>query len=167
MENLNKAGLVQAIRDTVSAGRPFLGICLGLQLLFDESSEMGCHHGLGILPGRVVRFGTGLKVPHIGWNQLKITRPQSGQASSAGGTQIRLLDGIPDGSHAYFVHSYYAVPTDRTCVLATTEYGVDFASIVGQGNVFGVQPHPEKSQEVGLQLLRNFASIASQARQDS
>jgi glutamine amidotransferase len=164
MGNLNRAGLVQVIRDSVDAGQPLLGICLGLQLLFDESTEMGCHRGLGILPGRVVRFGTELKVPHIGWNQLQISKQEAGQVLPDSGTQTSLLDGIPDGSHAYFVHSYYAVPKDPRCVLATTDYGIDFASIVGQDNVFGAQPHPEKSQEVGLQLLRNFASIVSQAR---
>jgi glutamine amidotransferase len=150
MANLNDARLVAPIHQAVSADKPVLGICLGLQLLFDEGEEMGIHRGLGILPGRVVRFGTGLKVPHIGWNQLEMTDR---------GAQSSLLQGIPDKSHAYFVHSYYAAPADRSCVLTTTEYGISFASVVGRGNVFGAQPHPEKSQEVGLRLLENFARI--------
>jgi glutamine amidotransferase len=150
MANLHRAGLVQPVQSAVEEGKLLLGICLGLQLLFDESEEMGLHEGLGILPGRVVRFAEGLKVPHIGWNQLEIT----GQ-----GAQSKLLAGIANGSYAYFVHSYYVQPADASCVLAETEYGLSFASVVGQGNVFGAQPHPEKSQEVGMRLLHNFAQM--------
>ena len=158
MINLNSAGLVGPIRRAVSEGKPLLGICLGLQLLFDEIEEMGVYRGLGILPGRVVRFAEGLKVPHIGWNQLQIARrPAVGCRS-----EPQLLDGIPDGSYAYFVHSYYVVPADLACVLTTTEYGVEFASVVGKDNVFGAQPHPEKSQEVGLRLLGNFAGMVEE-----
>ena len=152
MTNLRAAGLVEPLLEVVRQGTPLLGICLGLQLLFEESSEMGTHRGLGVLPGRVVRFDEGLKVPHIGWNQLRVVRSDG------------LLAGIADGSYAYFVHSYYVVPSDQSCVLATTDYGVEFASVVRQGNVFGVQPHPEKSQEVGLRLLRNFAQIVERGR---
>jgi len=152
MSNLNAAGLVEPLRRVAPEGRPLLGICLGLQLLFDESVEMGCHRGLGILPGRVVRFGQDLKVPHIGWNQLHIADR---------GTQHALLDGIPDNSYAYFVHSYYVQAADPSCVLATTRYGIEFASVVGKDNVFGAQPHPEKSQEVGLRLLKNFAEMVA------
>ena len=160
MDNLGAAGLVEPIRDVTSEGKPLLGICLGLQLLFEESEEMGLHRGLGILPGRVVRFdqssdGVPLKVPHIGWNQFHITEQ---------GARNALLRGIPDGSYAYFVHSYYVVPADPDAALATTDYGIDFASVVGRGNVFGAQPHPEKSQEVGLRLLQNFARIVAQTR---
>jgi glutamine amidotransferase len=151
MANLRAGGLVEPIRQAVRADRPFLGICLGLQLLFEESEEMGTYRGLGVLPGRVVRFGTELKVPHIGWNQLDLT----GGVSSTNA----LLEGIPDHSYAYFVHSYYVVPADPACILARTDYGVQFASVVGQGNLYGAQPHPEKSQQVGLRLLRNFAKI--------
>jgi len=147
MENLHAAGLVGPIRESAAQGKPLLGICLGLQLLFEESEEMGLHRGLGILPGRVVRFHKGLKVPHIGWNQLRLSKSRVG---------CPLLAGVSDGSYAYFVHSYYVVPQDPACVLATTDYGLDFASVVGVGSVYGVQPHPEKSQEVGLRLLRNF-----------
>ncbi len=152
MTNLRAAGLVEPLLEVVRQGTPLLGICLGLQLLFEESSEMGTHRGLGVLPGRVVRFDEGLKVPHIGWNQLRVVRSDG------------LLAGIADGSYAYFVHSYYVVPSDQSCVLATTDYGVEFASVVRRGNVFGVQPHPEKSQEVGLRLLRNFAQIVERGR---
>jgi glutamine amidotransferase len=150
MDNLRAAALVDPIRSNVEAGKPLLGICLGLQLLFDRSQEMGDHEGLGLLPGRVVRFGDELKVPHIGWNQLDII---------PGRSQHPLLRDIPDHSYSYFVHSYYALPADPECALTTTMYGIDFVSMVGVGNVLGAQPHPEKSQEVGLQLLRNYAGI--------
>ena len=155
MDNLGTAQLIEPIRGAVTAGKPLLGICLGLQLLFDESEEMGLHRGLGVLPGRVVRFSQGLKVPHIGWNQLQVI---------ASGAQSALLDDIPDQSYAYFVHSYYAEPADSACVLATTAYGIEFASVVGRESVYGVQPHPEKSQEVGLRLLQNFAGIVAEGR---
>ena len=150
MHNLRTAGLADLIREQAGAGVPLLGICLGLQLLFEESEEMGLHQGLGILPGRVVRFEGELKVPHIGWNQLDLT-PH--------GAAHPLLRGIPDHSYAYFVHSYYVVPAQADRVLTTTAYGVDFASMASMGDVFGAQFHPEKSQEVGLQLLRNFAGV--------
>ena len=150
MENLHNAGLVDPIQQSVAAGKPLLGICLGLQLLFEESEEMGSHRGLGLLPGRVVRFPEGeLKVPHIGWNQLE-PAPDAGP----------LLAGISAGAYAYFVHSYYALPAVSSDVLASTEYGVEFASIVGRGRVWGAQFHPEKSQEVGLRLLKNWLQIA-------
>jgi len=160
MVHLTQGGLVGPIRQSVSEGKPFLGICLGLQLLFDESEEMGTHRGLGILPGRVVRFVPGLKVPHIGWNQLQFVAHRAG-GDAARRSPSPLLDGIPDGSYAYFVHSYHAVAEDPACILATTDYGIAFASVVQQGNVFGAQPHPEKSQEVGLRLLRNFAAVVA------
>ena len=144
MENLRQRGFLQFIRQWATAGRPLLGICLGLQLLFEESEEMGRHEGLKVLPGQVVRFQGPLKVPHIGWNQIHPVRPSP------------ILEGIGDGSYAYFVHSYYAQPADPAIVLATTDYGLDFASVVGKGNVFGLQFHPEKSQAVGLRILRNF-----------
>jgi glutamine amidotransferase len=160
MAHLAGAGLVEPIRNLTAEGKPLLGICLGLQLLFDESTEMGLHQGLGILPGRVVRFDRGadgqvLQVPHIGWNQFHLTER---------GASSPLLEGIPEGSYAYFVHSYYVVPTERASVLAVTDYGIDFASLVGKGAVFGAQPHPEKSQEVGLRLLRNYAEIVRAER---
>ena len=153
MANLRARGLVRPLLAQVGAGKPLLGICLGMQLLFEESEEMGCHTGLGLLPGRVVRFPEGdLKVPHIGWNQLRIR----------GG---ELLAGIEDGAYAYFVHSYYARPEVEEQVLAATEYGLEFAAVVGRGVVFGAQFHPEKSQEVGLQLLSNFARLAGEVEE--
>ena len=150
MDNLNNAGLIAPIQQSVANGRPLIGICLGLQLLFQSSNEMGEHQGLGLLPGRVVRFGNELKVPHIGWNQLDF----AAQAASS-----PLLKGLGDHGYAYFVHSYHAVPADKSCILTTSSYGIDFVSMVQRENVFGAQFHPEKSQEVGLGILRNFAEI--------
>jgi glutamine amidotransferase len=149
MDNLRRGGMIPVIEEVIGRGVPFLGICLGQQLLFEESEEMGRHAGLGILRGRVRRFGGGLKVPHMGWNQLRIVRPSP------------LLATIADGSFAYFVHSYYVDPADPDVVLATTDYGIPFASIVGRRNVAGIQFHPEKSQAIGLTILRTFASMAS------
>lgn len=154
MANLRARGLIEPLLRQVWQDKPLLGICLGMQLLFEESEEMGHHRGLGLLPGRVPRFPEGdLKVPHIGWNQLRIT-------------ECELLDGITDGAHAYFVHSYYVAPEDPADVLATTEYGLEFASVVGRGTIFGAQFHPEKSQDVGLRLLSNFARLVSDGGTD-
>jgi glutamine amidotransferase len=147
MANLRSRGLVDPVLRQVQAGKPLLGICLGMQLLFEESEEMGRHQGLGLFPGRVVRFPEGeLKVPHVGWNRLRVQ-------------ENRLLDGIEDGAYAYFVHSYHPLPDIPGDVLAVTEYGGEFASVVGRGLVWGAQFHPEKSQEVGLRLLHNFARV--------
>ena len=150
MDNLRETDLIDPIQKSVLSGRPLIGICLGLQLLFQSSEEMGEHEGLGFLPGRVVRFGDALKVPHIGWNQLDFTDQ---------GRHSQLLKGIADHSYAYFVHSYHAVPADARCALTNSGYGIDFVSMVQKGNVFGAQFHPEKSQEVGLAILRNYAGI--------
>ena len=147
MSNLERAGLTDVIRQVIAQGRPFLGICLGLQLLFEESDEMGQHRGLGVFGGQVKRFEIDLKVPQIGWNQIHIQRASP------------LLEGVADDSYAYFVHSHYVAPADPEIVLATTDYGIDYASIIGQGNVFGIQFHPEKSQAVGLRILRNFTAL--------
>ncbi len=149
MANLIKYGLVEPILKTIEAGKPFLGICLGLQLLFDESEEFGRHKGLGVIRGKVHRFPSapGLKVPHIGWNSAK-------QAKAS-----PLLNGINDGEFFYFVHSYYAVPEDRSVILTSTDYGTEFTSAISSGNVFACQFHPEKSQTVGLRLLENFSRI--------
>jgi glutamine amidotransferase len=153
MDNLVTRRLVDPVLRQVERGKPLLGICLGMQLLFEESEEMGRHRGLGLLPGRVVRFPEGeLKVPHIGWNQLV-------------GVRGALLRGIEDGAYAYFVHSYFALPEEPGDVLATTEYGLGFASVVGRGRVFGGQFHPEKSQEVGLRLLENFVRLGDEEAQ--
>ena len=147
MSNLERAGLTDVIRQVIAQGRPFLGICLGLQLLFEESDEMGQHRGLGVFGGQVKRFEIDLKVPQIGWNQIHIQRASP------------LLEGVADDSYAYFVHSHYVAPADPEIILATTDYEIDYASIIGQGNVFGIQFHPEKSQAVGLRILRNFTAL--------
>lgn len=153
MSNLKRAGLADVIRQVIARGRPFLGICLGLQLLFKESEEMGQHRGLSVFDGMVKRFNVGLKVPQIGWNQIHVQ-----QASP-------LLEGFADGSYAYFVHSYYVVPADPEIVLATTDYGINYPSVIGQDNVFGLQFHPEKSQTVGLRILRNFTALVEGGEQ--
>ncbi len=147
MDNLQAAGWIEPLREACSAGVPFIGICLGMQLLFESSEEMGQHSGLGILEGDVRRFDGSLKVPQMGWNQIHIEKPS------------RLLRAVPDGSYAFFVHSFYCKPRDQSLVLATTEYGAAFASVIGRGNVFGAQFHPEKSQSVGLKMLENFAAM--------
>jgi glutamine amidotransferase len=143
MEEIERRGLVPVLREAVDQGRTVLGICIGMQLLFEESEEHGRHRGLGFLPGRVRRIEGDLPVPHMGWNQLHPTRPHP------------MLDGIADGEHVYFVHSYWCDAAPDV-VLAETDYGRRFPAIVGRGNVLGVQFHPEKSQEVGLRLMGNF-----------
>jgi len=145
MDNLEKRGLAGVIREEVDAGKPFLGICLGLDLLFEESDEHGLHRGLGLLPGRVELLPTELKIPQIGWNQIS-TRKES-----------RLLEGIPDGSSFYFVHSYAVVPREDSDILCTTDYGCTFVSAVERDNIAAFQFHPEKSSSLGLTILRNFA----------
>ena len=147
MRNLRTAGWDTAIEDHVSTGRPFLGICVGLQLMFATSEEMGQHSGLGILPGKCVRFPVTERVPQIGWNQVAIKR------------DVPLLAGVPEGSFFYFVHSFYVETANESDCIATTDYGLDFTSIAGDGRVFGVQFHPEKSQAHGLRLLDNFARL--------
>lgn len=147
MANLREAGLVGSIYRAIEEGKPFLGICLGMQLLFEISEEMGVHQGLGVFKGRVMRFRVNLKVPHMGWNQIHIRRPDL------------LLRGVADGSYVYFVHSYYVQPADPKIVLATTDYGIDYASIIGRDAIYGIQFHPEKSQDVGLMILHNFAKM--------
>jgi glutamine amidotransferase len=141
--------LVEPIRAAVSAGKPFLGICLGLQLLFDRSFEDGQYDGLGIFPGEVVRFDvpSEYKVPHMGWNQLHFRmRPP-------------IFSGIDDGAHFYFVHSYYVVPCDASVIATETYYPSPFCSSIWRGNLFATQFHPEKSQTAGLRLLKNFAEL--------
>jgi len=147
MRNLRMGGWEEAIHQSIEAGRPFLGICVGLQLMFTESEELGTHQGLGLLPGRCRRFPTTERVPQIGWNQIAIKRDSL------------LFAGVPDESFFYFVHSYYVDAGDDVDCLATTDYGLEYTSIAGCQHVFGVQFHPEKSQNIGLQLLKNFASI--------
>ncbi len=149
MRNLETLGLTEPIKTFLSSGKPFLGICLGLQLLFEESEEFGIHKGLGIIPGKVKAFNRemGLKIPHMGWNQVKFVK------------ESPLLKGVPDGAHFYFVHSYYVEPVEHSDVLTQTNYGVTFTSAVARDNIFAVQFHPEKSQENGLTLLRNFSAL--------
>ena len=147
MRNLRAAGWDQAIVEGIAAEKPFLGICVGLQLMFSESEEMGQHSGLGILPGKCVRFPVTERVPQIGWNQVAIKR------------DVPLLAGVPEGSFFYFVHSFYVETVNESDCVATTDYGLDYTSIAGDGRVFGVQFHPEKSQAHGLRLLDNFARL--------
>ncbi|HOP77506.1 MAG: imidazole glycerol phosphate synthase subunit HisH [Thermogutta sp.] len=151
IQELERRGLVKPIMKFIESGRPFLGICLGLQLLFEKSYENGVHKGLGLLRGDVVRFElpSEFSIPHMGWNQVRQECPTP------------LMRDIPDESYFYFVHSYYVVPTDPEVVAGTTDYGVRFCSMIRQDNVFATQFHPEKSQSLGLQLLRNFASLVS------
>jgi len=149
MQALAAAGFVAPLRQAAADGVPLIGICLGMQFLFEQSDELGQHAGLGLLPGRVTRFPAGgPKVPHIGWNQLHRRRDDP------------LLVGVPDGAYAYFVHSYYVDAADPADVVAATDHGIDFASVVRRGSVCGIQPHPEKSQAVGQQILRNFLEMA-------
>jgi imidazole glycerol-phosphate synthase subunit HisH len=150
MDNLASRGLVEPVCAAVRSGKPFLGICLGLQLLFEESEEFGPIRGLGILPGHVVRFAgralDGLKIPQMGWNRLSVHH------------SVPELAGIEDGAYVYFVHSYYVVPAEADVIVASTDYGVKFAAAIAWKNVFACQFHPEKSQGVGLRLLANFAA---------
>ncbi|MEC7841718.1 MAG: imidazole glycerol phosphate synthase subunit HisH [Candidatus Latescibacterota bacterium] len=147
MRNLVDRGWDDLILKGVEQGKPFLGICMGLQLMFDESEEGGKHRGLGMLPGRIVKFPATERVPQIGWNQIAIER------------SVEILDGVPEGSYFYFVHSYYVDAADADRV-ATTEYGLEYTSIAARDNALGVQFHPEKSQQIGLRLLRNFARLS-------
>ena len=147
MTGLHARQLVDPIRTAVQSGTPFLGICLGMQLLFETSEESPGVAGLGLLPGVVKRFDdTAVRVPHMGWNQLTISRASS------------LLRGVQDGAYAYFVHSYYCQPADPGLNLAAADYQHSFTAIAGSDQLYGIQFHPEKSQAVGLQILQNFAS---------
>ncbi|QGP91284.1 Imidazole glycerol phosphate synthase subunit HisH [Neomoorella glycerini] len=151
MASLQQRGLVAAIREVVQRGVPFLGICLGLQLLFSTSEEGGPVEGLNLLPGEVKRLPPGLKVPHMGWNQVQLLK--------AG----ELFQGVPTGTNFYFVHSYYIDPADKTIVTGTTDYGLTFAVSIQRGNLFGVQFHPEKSSRWGLEVLKNFGELVNRA----
>ena len=146
MANLRQYELVEPIKAAVRSGKPFLGICLGFQLLFSESEEFGTHAGLDLFPGRVRAFPKEqqLKVPHMGWNQVNVQRP------------CPLFEGIGDGADWYFVHSFFVDPADQRIIATTTNYGMPFTSSIWQDNVVACQFHPEKSQSVGLQLIKNF-----------
>lgn len=147
MNNLERLSLVEAILRSIAKGKPFLGICLGLQVLFTESEEFGPCRGLDVMPGRVVRFRGGLKVPHMGWNTVKILR------------EAPILDGIADGAFFYFVHSYYVIPKHEDVIATTTDYGCTFTSAIWRENIFATQFHPEKSQQIGLSVLKNFGDL--------
>ncbi len=146
MENLKKFALIEVIRETVRQQKPFLGICLGFQLLFSESEEFGAVKGLDLFPGRVIGFraGENLKVPHMGWNRIDKRRDSP------------FLDGIASGDYVYFVHSFYVAPDDGSIIATTTDYGLAFASSIATERLFACQFHPEKSQELGLRILANF-----------
>ena len=150
MDNLRNRGLVEPICDILASGKPFLGICLGLQLLFDYSEEWGGAQGLGIFPGTVKRLPAQLKIPHMGWNTLRYHK------------FCPLFQGIPEQSAFYFVHSYYVAPVDAELTAVTTEYGIEFTSVVSKNNVFGIQFHPEKSSDLGLHILDNFGKLVEQ-----
>ncbi len=147
MQKLNELNLISVIRKVTADGKPFLGICLGLQLLFEKSSEGGHVEGLKILDGTVERFTQG-KVPHMGWNQVKI-QPAAN----------KMCAGVKDGDNVYFCHSYFVNPKDKGIIATFTNYGIDYASAIAMKNVWGVQFHPEKSQAVGLQILKNFVAL--------
>lgn len=153
MANLRATGLDAVTRDYAVSGKPLLGICLGMQLLFGESEEHGRHEGLGLLPGRVVRFEGSYKIPHMGWNELSFLQ------------ESPLLEGLSPG-HAYFVHSYHALPERREDLLAVTDYHQQVTAIVGRGSLFGMQFHPEKSGELGMTLLEKFVHLTRSARKD-
>ena len=158
MRNLEEYGLIDSVYKSIESGKPFLGICLGLQLLFTEGEEFGTHKGLDIIKGKVVRFEgpafdaphasqVALKVPHMGWNTIAIKR------------KTPALDDVRDQGHFYFVHSYYVVPDDPGVAATTTTYGIEFVSSVWKDNIFAVQFHPEKSQALGLSILKRFGSM--------
>jgi glutamine amidotransferase len=152
MANLRNLGLVSPIRRFIAEGRPFFGVCIGLQILFTGTEEGSWHKCLGVIPGRVRRLPLELKVPHMGWNQVKqkVSHP--------------VFEGIPDEANFYFVHSYYAEPDDKSLVAGETEYGIPICSVIARGNLIATQFHPEKSGEVGLRLYDNFVKLALAAR---
>jgi len=149
MQQLQQQKLIDPLKAAINNGIPYLGICLGMQFLFEHSDEMGTHQGLGLLPGHVTRFppSIGLKVPHMGWNKIEATRPSP------------LIENLPGDGYAYFVHSYYCVPADENDLLLTADYGMRFAAGVQRDNIYGVQFHPEKSQAAGLRILANFLKL--------
>lgn len=150
MDAMHRSDLAKAIQAYIASGKPFLGVCVGLQMLFSESEEFGVSKGLDVFKGRVVKFPEGNKVPHMGWNQIQIKKDFN-----------PLLRGLSDGDHLYFVHSYYVVPEDKGIIAAQSNYGVDFTCMVWEKNVFGTQFHPEKSQRVGLKIYENFKNLVN------
>ena len=152
MQNLRKSGMVDSITQLIAEGRPFFGVCIGLQMLFDGTEEGGWHECLGIIPGRVRKLPSGLKIPHMGWNQVRQRAAHP------------IFDGIPDGANFYFVHSYYVDPDDKSVVAGETEYGIHICSVITRGNLIATQYHPEKSGEFGLKMYDNFIKFALTAR---
>ena len=150
MQNLERLNLLPVLHEAISKSTPFLGICLGFQILFTQSEEHGIYRGMDIIKGKVKRFTHELKIPHMGWNQVEFKIQNS---------KSKIFNGIPDNSYFYFVHSYYAEPEDQNVTIAKTEYGHLFTSAINKGNVWGVQFHPEKSSDIGLKVLRNFLSL--------
>lgn len=150
IKNLKDYQLYETVIAQALSGKPFLGICLGLQAMFHYSEEGEGHEGLGIIEGGVVKFKSDLKVPHMGWNEVEFEER---------GKSCPLLKDIPNRSYAYFVHSYYGVPMDQSWIAAKTEYGTKFVSVLWKENLFATQFHPEKSQEIGLKILKNFAEL--------
>ena len=161
MQTLDRLGLIRPLLHSLQAGKPYLGICLGMQILFTESDEFGPTPGLDIFPGRVCKFpesdghGAALKIPHMGWNTLLRQRNSP------------LFDGLPEDAYFYFVHSYYAEPADSEVIVARTEYGTRFTSVIQRDHVFALQFHPEKSQRVGLEVLRNFGKVVQRCSNSS
>ncbi|TFB21712.1 imidazole glycerol phosphate synthase subunit HisH [Filobacillus milosensis] len=155
MNRLRDKGFVEAIRSEAGNGKPLLGICLGMQLLFDKSYEHGEHHGLGLISGEIKRFETKLKVPHMGWNQIVVSEHFQ---------EHNMAKGLNDGDYVYFVHSLFAKTNDRNDVLFSTEYDQTFTSAVMRNNIIGMQFHPEKSSTVGMQLLKNFGEMVTRER---
>jgi glutamine amidotransferase len=151
MRNLEEYGLIDAVKKSIQTGKPFLGICLGLQLLFTESEEFGISKGLDIIKGRVIRFKgpefADLKIPHMGWNSLSFKRRPPALAD------------VPENSHVYFVHSFHVVPEDKAVIATTTPYGIEFVSSIWKDNILAMQFHPEKSQVLGLSILKRFGEI--------
>ncbi len=150
MQNLKRLNLLSVLHETISKGTPFLGICLGFQILFSQSEEHGICNGMDIINGKVKRFTHDLKIPHMGWNQVKFKTQNS---------KSKIFNEVSDNSYFYFVHSYYAEPEDQNVIIAKTEYGHEFTSAINKGNVWGVQFHPEKSGDIGLNVLRSFLSL--------
>jgi glutamine amidotransferase len=155
MHNLEQGGFIEPLLKVIAEGRPFLGICVGMQMLFTDSVEFGLHSGLNVIPGHVLRFsdqmivaGEKLKVPQMGWNQLAFKR------------RPPAFTGVADGSNVYFVHSYYVEPDDSSVIATTTDYGFDFCSSIWRDNIIATQFHPEKSQDIGLRILKNFAELS-------